>query len=363
MQVNHIIFHDDLNIHHIYSEVIDALKLYIAQKDAYEKEYRRLRKISVMSHNPADRARATTIMREMEKLLPRVRDGTLPDSYMKEASIHLLEYSKLCGFSRVFGMDKCTNVPKRVGIILSFLETTKEYSKITWECSYNMEKICPKCYATMRKCGPIMICDSCGYSHKIERMLGVLLDGSRIKTESTYDASKNFRKEYMHVCGVIHDMKDGEKEDIESYIYRAGFKNPSRENIRDGIRTCGYNNYHDTNYIYHQITEEPLPNIYPYLDVCTIRFDQYFKAFHALEDREGQNITNIHFLIKLHLWQEGIPYEECWFRSLSEQTETKHRRNAKKVCNVLKGLDNERKWEYPPAWDIIKKPCKQTTSE
>lgn len=355
MQVNHLTFHDDLNIHHIFNEVTDVLKSYVAQKDGYERECRRLKKIAGMSHNPTDRARATTILREMEKLLPMVKDGTLPDVYKKKVIIYLSQYSNLCGSSRVFGMDKCTNIPKRVGIIISFLEATKEYSKITWSCSFNMEKICSKCYSTMRKCGPIMMCDACGYSHKIEKTLGVMLDGNRIKTESTYDASKNFRKEYMHLCGVTHDMKDGEKEDIESYLYRAGFKNPTRENIRDGIRACGYNNYHDTNYIHHKITGDPLPDIYPYMDVCITRFEQYFKAFQALEDKEGHNITNLHFLIKLFLWQEGVNYEECWFRSLSDQTEAKHKRNAKKVCNILKTQDLERKWNYPSEWDETKK--------
>lgn len=355
MQVNHLSFHDDLNIHYIYSEVLDVLKTYIAQKDPYEKECRRLKKIIDKSHNPADRARATIILKEMEKLLPFIRDGTLANIYSRRVSSFLSEYSNLCGSSRVFGMDKCTNIPKRVGIILSFLELTKEYSKISWTCSYNMEKICPKCYSSMRKCGPIMTCDTCGYSHKIEKTLNVLVDGNKIKTESTYDASKNFRKEFSHVCGILHDKKDGEKEDIDSYLYRAGFKNPTRDNIRDGIRACGYNNYHDTNLLFHEITGEPLPNIYQYMDICGARFEQYFKVFQSLDDKEGHNITNLHFLIKLFLWQEGVHYEDCWFRSLSDQTEAKHKRNAKKVCNILKTQDTERKWEYPSDWDDAKR--------
>lgn len=330
---------------------MDVLKSYVERKDAYEKECMRLKKISEKSHNPADRARATITLREMQRLLPSIKNGTLPDLYSKRVSPFLVEYSKLCGSSRVFGMDKCTNIPKRVGIILSFLDATKEFTKITWTCTYNMEKICPKCYSSMRKCSTVMMCDMCGYSHKIEKTLNVMLDGDRIKMESTYDACKNFRKEYSHVCGIINDLKDGEKEDVESYLYRAGFKNPTRENIHDGIRACGYNNYHDINLLYHKITGGPLPNIYPYIDVCCSRFEQYFRTFKSLDNKEGTNITNLHFLIKLFLWQEGVPYENSWFRSLSDNTEEKHRRNAKKVCNILKTLDPERKWEYPSEWD------------
>lgn len=350
METECITFHDDLNIYYIYDSVIALLKSYVSNRDSYEKEYEILKKISLMSHNPTDRSRAIYMIREMDKLLPLIRDKTLPEVYMKRVAPYLYEYNNLCGYSRVFGMDKCPNIPKRVGTIISFLEVTKEYTKITYSCSYNMDKICSRCYSKMKKCGPIMVCNACGYTHKIENVPGIMFDGMKIRTESTYDAPKNFRKEYMHLCGIIHDMKDGEKEDIESYLYRAGFKHPTRENIRDGIRACGYNNYHDTNYIHHKITGEPLPYIYAYIDICIDRFEQYFEVFQSLDDKEGHNITNLHFLIKLFLWQENLQYEDCWFRTLSSQTELKHQRNARKVCNVLALQDKERNWKCPSIW-------------
>lgn len=347
-------FHDDLNIHHIYEEILMALKGYVAQKERYERECKRLRKIIRDSHNPTDRTLAANILEEMEKLLSRIKDGTLVDFYRTKAVPYLIEYSKLCGSSRVFGMDSCTNIPKRVGIIISFLEAIREFSKIDWSCTYNMEKICPQCFSVMRKCSPIMICDVCGHSHAITHTLGIHIEGGRIKIESTYDASKNFRKEFLHLCGAINDMKDEEEEDIRSYLYRASIKEPTRDNIRDGIRACGYNNYHDANYIFSLITKEPLPPILPYLEVCIVRFEQYFHVFHVLEDKEGVNITNLHFLIKLFLWLEDVEYSKEWFRDLSSQTEAKHKRNARKVCNILKNQDKDKKWDCPSEWETAK---------
>lgn len=350
MEVDHFTFYDDLNIHHICSEVVTVLDGYIQGRASYEREYRRLKKIIEKSHNPADRARAVSLTRDMDRYLGMIRDGTLTDVYKKKVQDSLNEYNILCGTSRIFGMDKCTNIPRRIGIIISFLNITKEFHRITWTCTYNMNKICPRCYSLMRKCGPVMMCDQCKYSHKAEKMLNVVIDGDQIKVESTYDASKNFRKEYSHVCGTIHDMRDGEREDIESYLYRAGFKSPTRENIRDSIRACGYNNYHDTNLLYHQITSQPLPPIAQYIDICSARFEQYFQVFQSLHDKEGHNITNLHFLIRLFLWQEKIPYDDTWFRSLSESTEAKHRRNAKKVCSILKTQDIHHEWNIPDHW-------------
>lgn len=344
-------FHDDLNIHHIYEEVLNALKGFVERRDEYERECKRLETISRDSHNPADRTNAANILEEMEKLLPMVKDGSLIVLYQKKISPYLIEYNKLCGSSRIFGMDQCTNIPKRVGIIISFLESIKEFSKIEWSCSYNMEKICPKCFSIMKKCGPIMCC-ICGYNHVITRTLGIHIEGGRIKAESTYDASKNFRKEFLHLCGAINDMKDEEEEDVRSYLYRASIKEPTRDNIRDGIHATGYNNYHDTNYIFSLITKEPLPPILPYLDMCITRFEQYFRIFHTLEDKEGINITNLHFLIKLFFYQEDIEYSKEWFRNLSDQTEAKHKRNAKKICTILRNQDKDKRWDYPPEWDI-----------
>lgn len=351
MQANHVSFHDDINIHLIYEDAVSALNSSMDKVDVYEKEYETMKKIALKSHSPSDRSKATMAMRTMDKVLPYIRDRSLLSRYQRRVLPIIAKYDEICGRSRIFGMDTCTNVPMRVGLIISFLEETHSYTGITYTCSYDMSRVCSRCYSIMRKCGPIMICDECGFAYKIERTLGIDIDSTGMRVESTYDACKNFRKEYAHVCGIINDIRDGEKEDIESYLYRAGFKEPTHEHVRDAIRVCGYNNYHDTNLLYHRITGQPLPNIHQYIDVCSDRFEQYFRAFQSLDDKEGQNITNIHFLIKLFLWQEGVPYDTAWFRSLSAQTESKHIRNAKKVCAVIRLQKPDTGWKYPPSWD------------
>lgn len=351
MQVNHVSFHDDINLHLIYEDSVSILTSSMDNLSIYEKEYNTMKRIATMSHSPSDRSKATTAIRNMDKVLPYLRDRSLLSRYQRKVLPLLSRYDEICGRSRIFGMDKCTNIPMRVGLIMTFLEETYPYTGITYTCSFDMTKICSKCYNTMRKCGPIMVCNHCGFAYKIERMIDINMDDTGSRTESTYDASKNFKKEYAHVCGISNDIRDGQKEDIESYLYRAGFKDPTHENVRDAIRACGYNNYHDTNLLYHRITGQPLPDIYQYIDICSARFEQYFRVFHLLENREGQNITNIHFLIKLFLWQEGVSYNDVWFRSLSLQTETKHIRNAKKVCVAIQLQKTDTIWKYPPSWD------------
>lgn len=344
-------FYNDLNIHYIYQEIIDLLNGYIMNKIDYENECKRLRHIIHHTHNPSDKLKASTLLRDREHLLPMIKNDTLIQSYRDKAYPYICEYITLCGTSRVFGMDKCNNIPKRVGIIYLFLQVSRQFIDIVWECTYDMSMICPCCYYRMRKFGPIMVCDNCKHSHPITKTLSVYLDINDIKVESTYDAPKNFKKEYMHLCGIINDMRDCELEDICSYLYRAAFKNPTRENIRDGIKACGYSNYHDINYIYSEVTREPLPSILEYLDICTVRFEKYFKIFHSVSDKEGKNVTGIHFLIKLFLWQENIPYNDEWFRSLSIPTEMKHRKNALKVCKLLSIQDKNTNWNTPISWE------------
>lgn len=350
MQDQKLSFHDNLNILSLADEISTKLQSSLDHRASIEEDYERYQKISEKSHNASDRIRAKNALREIEKKLLFIRDGSLVSRYKEKVSPFLSEYHQLYGSSRVFGMDNCPNIPKRVSIILSFLKVTKDFLPIEWTCTYNMEKVCTRCHSQMRKCGSILVCDKCGYSRKIERMMGVHFIGNRIRLESTYDAAKNFRKEYLHLCGNLSELKEGEKEDIESYLYRAGIKEPKREHIREAIHACGYDNYHDVNYIFSLITREPLPDISDYIDICTQRFEHYFSVFQSLSDKEGKNITNIHFLIRLFLWQEGIAYQEDWFRSLAPSTENKHRRNAKKVCAILKTQDSEHTWNIPPSW-------------
>lgn len=155
----------------------------------------------------------------------------------------------------------------------------------------------------------------------------------------------------MHLCGLQDDMGPEEEADIASYLYRSGIKDPTRDDIRDAIKATGYNNYRDTNLIYSRVTRTPLPPIDIHIDICLGRFLEYNRVFQSLETKEGTNITNLHFLIKLFLWQENIPHDDTWFRTLSPTTETKHRRNVKRVCTILQKEDPSRKWLWPSSWD------------
>lgn len=352
----HLKFHDDLDIHNIYNDIIKLLEDYVSKQKEYEDEYERYKVISVKSHNPTDKVKALEIMRRIEKFLPMIKDGSLLDGYKKKVAPYLEIYSQLRKGSRVFGMETCANIPKRVGTIILFIKTTQEYVDIEWECSYNMEKICPSCYSSMKKCGTIMMCDSCTYSHVIVKVPNLKVEDGKIKSESTYKASKNYRKELMHLCALIHGCKDGEIDDIRSYLYRAYIHKPTHNDIHTAIHQCGYNNYNDINYIYCEITKEELPPLDKYIDTFVSLFEPYYDTFQSIPDKEGKNITNLHFLTKLFCWQKGIEYKEEWFRGLSTLTENKHRRNAIKVCNILKEKDKDHNWSYPAEWD---KPPKQ----
>jgi len=342
-------FHDDLNLVKIYNDIKSILEDHVNNKNNFEEEYKRLCKIAEKSHNPSDRIRASKLKREKEYLLIQIRNNTLVQNYDRKVSYLVYEYLQLTSGNRIFGMDNCINVPKRVGIILSFLEKSKEFIDITWNCNYDMEKICLRCYSIMKKIGCIYEC-KCGYSYKIEKTVSVSLSSGKNQLESSYDSVKNYRKEYMHLCGLINDLEQDEKENIESYLYRANLKEYTHEHIRNAMQKCGYENYHDINYLYHLITGEPLPNIDKYIEVCVSRFESYYNVFHTLNDKEGHSITNLHFCTKLFLWQEGIPYEEKWFRSLSENTENKHRRNARKVCAILQKQCADQNWKVPSNW-------------
>lgn len=340
-------------MHSVYTDIVNELQRLMAQRDAREKEYQRMKRISECSHDPSDKALATEKYREMEKTLHLIRDGTLLSNYVKTVLPLVQEYRRIAGSSRVFGMDTCTNIPKRVYIIIEFLRTSAQYVELTWDCSYNLSRICPKCHSVMKKCSPVMLCALCGYSCTIVKVPTLKIDGGHVRSESTYKASKNYKKEFLHICGSINNMRPKQKENVESYLYRAGIHTPTHDDIRGAMTACGYNNYNDTNYLHHLITLEPLPTLDKHTDVFVSRFEEYFDVFESLRDREGRNITNIHFLTKLFAIQENIPYRNEWFRTLSDNTESKHKRNARKVCNILKMKDPTRNWNYPKDWDSI----------
>lgn len=347
----HLTFHDDLNIASVSSDIQAMLEDCINSRDQYEKYCKYYKIIAMKSHNPSDRLLAAEKYAKLMRIYPMIKSGTLVTEYKKRTGPYLEQYAGIAGTSRVFGMDSCSNVPKRVGIILNFLSAASNFIELTWTCTYNMEKVCPLCYRTMRKCPPLLLCD-CGYSHVIVVTSKVRIEDGKIRSPSSYKAEKNFLKEFKHVCGLLHSCQPGEKEDIESHLYRSGIHEPTRDNIRASMHACGYNNYNDTNYIYSSITKTPLPPLDRYVDVCISRFKSYYNVFQSIE-KEGKNITNIHILIQLFLWQEDIPYEKDWFRKLSPATEAKHIRNIRKVCEILSEQEPDGNWKYPPEWDNL----------
>jgi hypothetical protein len=117
------------------------------------------------------------------------------------------------------------------------------------------------------------------------------------------------------------------------------------------MKECGYTNYNNIPLLANRIANLPLPPIIGYLDKALDRFESYFEVFKS-SDCEGKNISNLHFLIRLFLWQDEVEYNEHWFRKLSPVTEAKHQSNAKKVCLVLQAREPSKNWKWPPAWDV-----------
>lgn len=342
-------FHDDLDVYTVFLTIISKLEEILQNKESILQEYRRLQIIVERSQNPIDKAKALELLHQKDKSIQFIKDGTLVSQYKKDVKPILDTYNSLSSSSCIFGVDTCNNVPKRVHIILQFLEVSSFYIEITWECTFNISKLCPKCYGTLRKKSTIMRCDSCQYSFTIVPIPTIQMSGNHIKVESTYQAKKNFIKEYKHVCGILHSVTPEQKKDTEDYIYKIQEQNPTRETIRNAIKQCGYNNYNDTNYLFHIITGVPLPPIDGYLDTCANKFDEYYYVFTNIE-KEGKNITNIHFLIRLFLRQEGVKYEDDWFSTLSDSTQGKHRRNARKICAILQEQHPEQNWSFPDDW-------------
>lgn len=353
-----ISFHDDINLISLNAQILEKLETDIAESKKYEDEIERLNVIIKEIENPSDKTIAMEKKKKIESILFSIKNNKYISMYKEKIDPILLEYKKICGTSRVFGMDTCTDIPKRVGIIIQFLEKAKEFIHIEWECSFNMSRICPKCYGSTKKCASIMICTNkdCNFSYEIIKVPNIGNITNSSKSESTYQAAKNYKKEYMHLCGLINNSSKDQITDIDEYLYRNGIHNKTRADIRDAIHACGYNNYNDINYIYSEITKEPLPPIEKYMSVCIERFKLYFDVFESSQSLgiiEGSNITNIHFLTKLFLWQEGVSYDPTWFRQLADMTEKRHIRNAKKVCDILKSQNPQMNWSYPSEWNKI----------
>lgn len=339
----HISFHDDHNIVHLYNEVLKNLQQFLDKKESYISTYETYKILMQNATSPEDRMRAAILVKEASFLIPMIMDDTLVERYKNRVGPTLQEYLKLCTGTRMFGVDQCVDIPRRVGIISRFLHLTRGYFRITWECNFNMDMICPRCFAQINRYGHLFRCSRCSFSQVRDTHYGHHTTDAAAKVDGSYDATKNFRKEYSHVCGTMNDVKMGQVDQLRSYLTRACIKVPTRAHIRDGFKSCGYTNYHDINTVYTEISGEPLPDISMHINACADMFQQYSNVFHTLDSKEGSNITNIHFLIKLFLWRLGVPYQDDWFRPLSRETEEKHKRNAQKVCTILQ-------WNVPPEW-------------
>ena len=346
-------FYDDLNIFYVYNTVISDLQKQIGNIEDYQRELKILERIMTSSHNPSDRISAKNKYNSMKKICSKMKDNTLIKEYQHSVSPLLRIYQSLSNDSKVFGIDNCTCIPKRVHTIISFLNITSTYTTIRWKCTYDMSRICIRCFARMYKQGESLRCSQCPHTQEIVKLPGSYFDNESVQSESSYDASKNYKKEYLRICGVSSKIPDDEISDIYSYLYRIGIYDYTHNDVRNAIKACGYENYNDTNFIYSELTSTPLPPLLEYMDMCTNKFCKYWDVFHSIQ-KEGRNITNIHFLTKLFLWQEGISFNPAWFKSLSANTEAKHKRNIRKVCNILKQNPGTPvyNWSYPSKWDL-----------
>lgn len=342
-------FHSDLPIHTVYKKVVDKLEKIVENRQVYIDEYNRCRKIAECSHNPEDRQAAHSKYLKMEKIIKDVEDGTLVDNF-KEKSIPIVkEYLDNQGNGYVFGSDNKVNIPKRVSIIITFMNLINDFIHMEWECTFNMEDVCPRCFSFTEKRSNVMVCPKCKFIYASDPTKPQSSDPEDHVKESTYKSVKNYKREFFHLCGLQNSCEPGEVDGIASYLYRSGIKKPTRADIRLAIPGCGYKNYNDTNYIYSEITKESLPPISEYMPACTDRFEKYYMEFDKRHPED--NVTNLHFLTKLFLFQEKVHTEDDWFRKLSSKTEARHRKNAIGILAILRERYPNDNWVYPPEWD------------
>lgn len=344
-----VTFHSDLPIHVIYKKVLSKLENILEKKEEYLDEYNRCHKIAECSHNPEDRQAAHSKYLKMERIVKYVEDDTLLDVYKSKVLPIVKEYLDVQGGKYVFGSTSKTDTPRRVAIIVRFMNIVNEFVSLEWECSFNMDDVCPKCYAYTENRSNINVCTKCKSVYSVDSSKSSSSDPNDSTKESTYKSGKNYKKEFLHLCGLQNSCESNEIKDIESYLYRSGIKKISRSDIRTAITRCGYKNYNDINYIYSEIAKEPLPPISDYMSVCNDRFEKYYVEFD--KRHPDDNVTSLHFLTRLFLYEEGIHTEEDWFRQLSSKTRKRHMRNAIDTLSVLKEKYPHQNWSYPPEWD------------
>ena len=341
-------FDNNINIINIYRLIL--VELGKKDTDEYLRQYALLES-SVLLLSGVDRIECQKQMSLMGHNAKIMRKTSIVKHYQEIISPTLKSYIDVNNGSFMFGIDKCTNITKRIGIILKFFMITNKYVNLTYKTSFNIRSVCMKCFDKNIVHKTHTVCEKCGYVCKDESIISLIIENGRIKSKNTYDANKNFRKEIQYVCGAINKVQDGQIEIVENFLIESRLE-ITRQMVRGAIKSCGYDNYCDTNYIYSHIKEDIslLPNLMPHMEKLSVRFDKYYDILYEIPDREGENVTNIHFLIQLFLYQENIEYDKSWFKILSGPTISKHIRNAIKVCRKLSQVDKSTNWSIPTDW-------------
>ena len=342
-----ISFYDDLNLDRLHTQVLSIVSSTVSNRRQIEETLAVYKVIATRSLNPQDVYMAREKIYQLERQLDTV---VLTDFNMSTSPI-MSEYNSISGRSTIFGIDKCACIPQRVHIIQRYLHTISRYIDIRWSCTYDLSMVCEHCFNRMKKYGPILECPHCGNCFTVSSVKGLIYEDGDIKKPTTYKSSKNFRKEYLHICGIMTNASADEIIDIDYYLYTLNIYDITRDDIRMAIPACNYSNYNDTNYIFSAITKQPLPPLYQYLELCTEKFNYYHDIFKSIiTDLDGTNVTNLSMLIRLFLWQEGKQYDKSWFKSLSDSTTLKRGKDAEKVCSILQRKFPNMNWKCPSNW-------------
>lgn len=288
---------------------------------------------------------------KLQNTLILAREKGLVSTY-RSLTDDVINHYKLINYDNtIFGVERCKDIHRRVGIIINFLIITNDFIPIRWETMYNVSSICRVCMGKCKVYKTFVRCRECGFIDEYHTS-NVKIKDSKFETESTYNAPKNFRKEISFISGVLvkHTNINEVVKTIRNHLHRSMVFDIKRNDIRYALKACHYNNYSDVNYMYHAITRKGLPKLYIYSDRLVERFTKYYQVFSSMDDKEGSNVNN-NFLLRLFMQQEGLEYEDDWFKSVSDSTRNKHIRNAVKVCKHL--ADDPMGWPYDPSWDTI----------
>lgn len=330
----------DINIYHEYmlNAIKDELDSDISQ------QIQIYNTIIYKSNNSNDIRYARKRLKELKS-----RSISRKEQYINDIEPILYEYNNITRKSKLFGVDLCDNIYKRIYIIKKYFNVCKQYIKLSYLCTYNTVNICIKCFIPMKRYNNIYEC-TCGYISNIDKCnFGINIRDGKVMRESTYKSDKNFKKEVISICGLSSKVTPKERYDIDVYLYHNNIYFPTRNDIRNAISACGYKNYNDVNDLYYILCKEPLPNITEYIETICNRFKKYSDVFHKIS-HVGINITNLHFLMKLFLWQEKVTYNKEWVKSLTSITIDKHSKNAHIICKKLQLEYPNEFWGTPLNW-------------